>query len=39
MFITTIRNGLDGRRSTPLDGGLFVIEGEHPGRPDPAFRG
>lgn len=39
MFVTTIRHGLDGRQSTPLDGGLFRIEGDHAGRPDPVLEG
>lgn len=39
MYVTTIRNGLDGKRSSLLDGGLFAIEGEHAGLPDPMFAG
>lgn len=39
MFVTTIRSGLDGQRSSPLDGGLFRIEGDIRGRLDPEFQG
>jgi L-arabinonolactonase len=39
MYVTTIRSGLDGKQSSPLDGGLFAIEGEHAGLPDPMFAG
>lgn len=39
MFVTTIRHGLDGKQTTPLDGGLFMIETPYRGRPDPLFRG
>lgn len=37
MFVTTIKHGLDGKQASPLDGGLFVIEGVVAGRPDPVF--
>lgn len=37
MFVTTIRHGLDGRQSSPLDGGLFRIDGDYAGRLDPVF--
>jgi sugar lactone lactonase YvrE len=39
MFVTTIRHGLDGQQSSPLDGGLFRIEGDHAGHLDPVFGG
>jgi len=39
MYVTTIRNGLDGKRSSPLDGGLFAIAGEVRGQLDPEWRG
>lgn len=38
LFVTTIRHGLDGKQPTPLDGGLFRIEGAHAGLPDPLLR-
>ena len=37
IFVTTVRHGLDGKRPTPLDGGLFRIEESHVGRLDPVF--
>jgi L-arabinonolactonase len=39
VYVTTIRHGLDGRQASPLDGGLFAIEGVQTGRPDPVFAG
>jgi sugar lactone lactonase YvrE len=37
MYVTTIRHGLDGRRTTALDGGLFAIEAGYSGRAEPRF--
>jgi sugar lactone lactonase YvrE len=39
MYVTTIKHGLDGKQASSLDGGLFVIESEVAGLPDPVFRG
>lgn len=39
IYVTTIRHGLDGQQASPLDGGLFTIEGSHAGLSDPVFRG